>query len=79
MKTIGAFDAKTHFSEILKEVENGGQIVITKHGRAVAKLIPMQTKCTESILTAIQDLKDFSKNHTLGELFWKALRDEAKK
>ena len=38
MKTIGAFDAKTHFSELLRNVENGDTYEIRKRGKIVAKL-----------------------------------------
>jgi prevent-host-death family protein len=38
--TIGAFEAKTHFSEVISEVQNGSDYVITKRGKPVAKVIP---------------------------------------
>lgn len=38
--TLGAFEAKTHLSELLKQVEEGEEITITKHGRPVARLVP---------------------------------------
>jgi prevent-host-death family protein len=37
---IGAFDAKTRLSEILRKVEQGERFTITVRGRAVADLIP---------------------------------------
>ncbi|HVH72360.1 MAG TPA: type II toxin-antitoxin system prevent-host-death family antitoxin, partial [Candidatus Dormibacteraeota bacterium] len=40
LKTIGAFDAKTHLSELLDQVYNGTVYLITKHGRPVAELRP---------------------------------------
>lgn len=79
MSTIGAFDAKTHFSELLKEVEKGEQVVITKHGRPVAKLIPVQGVSKLDSESAIQKLLEFSKLHTLGDIDWKDLRDEGRK
>lgn len=39
MKHIGIFEAKTHLSSLLDEVEKGGEIVITRHGKPVAKLV----------------------------------------
>lgn len=39
--TVGAFEAKTHLSELLTRVESGEQITITKHGRPVARLVPI--------------------------------------
>lgn len=38
--TFGAFEAKTHLSELLHRVEGGEHITITKHGRPVARLVP---------------------------------------
>ena len=40
MKTIGAFDAKTHLSRRLDEVANGETYVITTRGTPVARLLP---------------------------------------
>jgi prevent-host-death family protein len=41
MKTVGAFEGKTHFSRLLAEVEAGESIIITKNGRPVARLEPI--------------------------------------
>jgi prevent-host-death family protein len=38
--TIGAFEAKTHLSKLLERVEAGEEIVITRHGKEVARLVP---------------------------------------
>lgn len=38
---VGAFEAKTHLSELLAKVQEGEQITITKHGRPVARLVPV--------------------------------------
>ena len=40
MRTVGAFAAKTHFSALLDAVARGEEVVITRHGRAVARLVP---------------------------------------
>lgn len=39
MKRVGIFEAKTHLSTLVDEVARGGEIVITRHGRPVAKLV----------------------------------------
>jgi prevent-host-death family protein len=39
MKHVGIFEAKTHLSSLLDEVEKGGEITITRHGKPVAKLV----------------------------------------
>jgi prevent-host-death family protein len=44
--TVGAFEAKTHLSELLQRVEAGEQVTITKHGRPVARLVPVGQRPT---------------------------------
>ena len=41
VKEVGAFEAKTHLSRLLDEVEKGQSIFITRHGRRVAEVIPV--------------------------------------
>jgi prevent-host-death family protein len=40
MREIGAFEAKNRFGTLLDWVEKGEEVVITRRGRAVARLIP---------------------------------------
>jgi len=41
MTSVGAYDAKTHLPRLLAQVERGETITITKHGREVARLVPV--------------------------------------
>lgn len=56
MKTVGAFEAKTHFSSLLERAEKGEEITITKHGRPVAKLVPIQQRDNETIRRAMDEI-----------------------
>ena len=40
MREIGSFEARNKWSELLDQVERGAEIVITRRGKAVAKLVP---------------------------------------
>jgi prevent-host-death family protein len=40
MRTVSLAEAKAHLSELLNTVEAGEEIVITRHGRAVARVSP---------------------------------------
>jgi prevent-host-death family protein len=40
MKTVGLAEAKTHLSALLDAVEAGDEVVITRRGQAVARLVP---------------------------------------
>ncbi len=43
MKSVGAFAAKTHLSELLSRVQHGERIVIQKRGKSVAALVPFSS------------------------------------
>ncbi|MCU0575044.1 MAG: type II toxin-antitoxin system prevent-host-death family antitoxin, partial [Syntrophobacteraceae bacterium] len=43
MKTVGAYDAKTHLSKLLELVGKGEKITITRHGVPVAVLQPAES------------------------------------
>lgn len=40
MRTVSLAEAKAHLSELINTVEAGEEIVITRHGRAVARVSP---------------------------------------
>lgn len=39
MQTVSVYDAKTHLSRLLDAVEEGKEVVITRNGRPVARLV----------------------------------------
>ena len=41
MESIGLFEAKTHFSELVTRAEQGEELIITRHNKPVAKLVPI--------------------------------------
>ncbi len=47
MQKVGAFDAKTHFSELLNRVQQGESISITLRGIPVAILVPVDKHQSE--------------------------------
>lgn len=69
MKHYGAFEAKTHFSEILGNVIKGEKFIITKHGVEVAMIIPFTQKDEgiDPVNDAIRALKKLRKGITLGK------------
>jgi prevent-host-death family protein len=40
MDKMSVFEAKARFSEVVSRAEKGGHTVITKHGTAVARVVP---------------------------------------
>lgn len=41
-RQVNVYEAKTHFSKLLEQVEAGDEIVIARHGKPVARLVPLQ-------------------------------------
>ena len=41
---VGAFEAKTHLSRLLDQVEQGDTIIITRHGKRIAEINPVKTR-----------------------------------
>ncbi|OLE32474.1 MAG: prevent-host-death protein [Alphaproteobacteria bacterium 13_1_20CM_3_64_12] len=79
MITIGAFQAKTHFSMLLDRVAGGEEVVITKHGKPVARMVAAAARDRADVDEAVEQLRRFRKGTTLGGLSWKQLRDEGRR
>jgi prevent-host-death family protein len=78
MITVGAFEAKTHLSTLLERVAAGEEVVITKHGKPVARLVGAQNIDRTRVNDAFERLKALRKGTTLDDLSWKVLRDEGR-
>ena len=63
---IGVYEAKTRLTALLDRVEHGEQFTITKHGRPVARLVPVRRSDQERRREAIARLLVFRKGRTLG-------------
>ena len=57
MKTVGAYEAKTHLPRLLDEVAQGKTITITKHGVPVARLVPPQAEQRPDVAEIIDELR----------------------
>ncbi|HEX5035890.1 MAG TPA: type II toxin-antitoxin system prevent-host-death family antitoxin [bacterium] len=60
MTEIGAYEAKTHLSELLARVAEGEQVVITKHGTPIAYLVPAGPRRTAAS-EVIRDIRQLRK------------------
>ena len=78
--TIGAYEAKTHFSALLEKVEAGEEFTITKHGTPVARLVPIKReRTTAERRAAIERWKEKSKGLSLGGLKIRDLINEGRR
>ena len=78
--TVGAYEAKTHLSELLEKVEAGQEITITKHGAPIAKLVPVKKEASrEERLAAIERIQKLAVGLSLGGLKVKDLISEGRR
>jgi len=67
---VGAYEAKTHLPQLLDRVEGGETIIITRHGKAVAKLVPASGReAKQEVRQVVEAMKRFQKEQgpTLGD------------
>jgi prevent-host-death family protein len=62
MKQVQASTAKAQLAELLDEVERGDTIVITRHGKRIARLVPDEDGKREDIRRAIAEIKALRKH-----------------
>ncbi len=80
MREIQASVAKVHLAQLLDEVERGATLIITRHGRRIARIVPEVGRRQEEIdkaLAAIRELRGRTGRITVGELL--SARDEGRK
>ena len=75
---VGVYEAKTHLASLLARVERGATVVITRHGKPVAKLTPVETG-PMTPKEAVAAMLRFREKHSLGGLTIKELINEGRK
>lgn len=78
-ESVGAFEAKTHLSELLERVRAGERITITKHGVPVAVLVPPEQERRRRTLEAIHELDELRARTRPGPESIAELRDEGRR
>ena len=56
MREIQASEAKTHLPQLLDDVERGETLIITRHGRPIARLVPERDRRQEEVDKAISSI-----------------------
>ena len=79
MREVGAFEAKSRLGQILDWVEAGEEVVITRRGKAVARMMPANMASDrERGRRAAARIREMRQGVTLGELSIKDLVDEGR-
>lgn len=80
MHTVGVFEAKNRLTALLDEVEEGGEVIITRRGKPIARLTPLEDGFNRAKARLAADgLRAASKGRTLGGLTLKELIGEGRR
>lgn len=74
MITVGAFEAKTQFSALLEKVARGEEVLITRHGKHIARLVSEQVIDRQRVAETIRKMKDLAEGCRLDGLSVRELR-----
>lgn len=80
MRAVGTSEAKTHLPELLKAVETGETIVITRRGTPIARLVPVTVQeavDARAVIARIERARGLRRRVSAGEIL--AARDEGRK
>lgn len=80
MREIQASEAKAHLPQLLDDVERGETLIITRHGRAIARIVPEVDRRQEEVdraIASIRALRERNKRVTVEELL--SARDEGRR
>ena len=58
MAKVSAFEAKTRFGELLNRVSQGEEVVITRHDKPVARLVPEGAQRVDDVRRAVEGLRE---------------------
>ncbi|CAN5766134.1 type II toxin-antitoxin system prevent-host-death family antitoxin [soil metagenome] len=74
---VGAYEAKTNLSRLLERVEQGEKITLTRHGRPVAMLVPVEKR--RSPKEVVRDLREFRGERELGDISLREMIEEGRR
>jgi prevent-host-death family protein len=61
IKSVGIRELKTHLSKYLRNVKNGGEVIISERGRVVARIIPANKRSKPPLETILLKLSEEGK------------------
>ena len=67
MTSISFYEARTHLSQLLDQVARGKKVLITRHGKPAAVLVPPPTEETKDVRQVIAAMKVLRRGNILGE------------
>lgn len=79
MERIGIYDAKARLSEIVGRVEAGSEVLITRRGKAVARIVPVKAPLTDKRAAAAKRIRALREKWAIGRVDIRKLIDQGRR
>ncbi len=79
MSSVGVFEAKAKLSELIDRALAGKDVVITRHGRPVARIVAERAAGKKDVKAAIAEIRRFRKTLRTGRVDLRALIAEGRR
>lgn len=79
MEPVERIEANEHLAPLVDRVEHGHEVVITRDGRDVARVMPIRTIDWARRRKVIAELRKFGRNRPLGDLSIESMREEGRR
>ncbi len=77
-RSVGVYDAKSSLTKLLSDVQKGDTVTITKHGKPIARLVPVVEEQQQKASEAIEALRTFHRGRKLDGLSIRDMIDEGR-
>lgn len=77
--SVGAFEAKNRFSDLIDRVGRGAEVTITKHDKPVARIVPIQEHSHREKMKAVAELRSIRGRYLLRGVTARMLISEGRK
>jgi prevent-host-death family protein len=78
METVGIYEARTRWSELIDKVGKGEEVTVTRHGVPIARIIPVDGAKKLAVRDAIAAMKEFGRGKSLRGLSLKKMIKEGR-
>ena len=76
MERIGIYVARSKLSELIERVQSGEEVVLTRHGKAVARLVPEKRRRKRSSAAAVARIRALARKLDIRDLDLRKLIEE---
>lgn len=79
MASVGVFEAKAKLSELIEQALAGKDVVITRHGRPVVRIVAEKAPGPKDVKAAIAEVRRFRRTLRTGRIDLRALIAEGRR